>query len=126
MTIAWSIVLAWFRTSGAGLVAMIPKQVWYGLAISVAVLYFAHWNQQKGRMLCQAEVRQASQVESDRVRKSDQAAIKVAEDRASKAEQAMADRQKGIEDVNTAARRAPGANNVCIPASVVDRLRRIK
>jgi hypothetical protein len=126
MTIAWSIVWAWLRTSGVGLIALVPRQVWYGLAIGVAVLYFAHWNQEKGRALCQAEVRQASQAESDRVKQADQVAIQAAEQRAQRAEQAAADRQKEMEDAIAAARTSANANRVCLPADVVDRLRHIK
>lgn len=126
MTVALSIVWAWLRTSGVGLLMLVPKQVWYGLAIAIALLYFAHWNQNRGRELCQAEVRQASQAEADRVKRSDQAAIDAAEQRAVEAEQVAADRQKEMEDAIAAARASANATRVCLPADVVDRLRHIK
>lgn len=126
MSIALGIVWAWLRTSGVGLLMLIPKQVWYGLAIALALLYFAHWNQERGRALCQAEVQQASQAEAERVKQADQAAIAAAERRAVEAEQAAADRQKEMEDAIAAARAAVDASRMCLPADVTRRLRNIK
>lgn len=126
MSIALSIVWAWLRTSGWSLLAAVPKQVWYGLAIAAALLYFAHWNQERGRELCQAEVLRKSAAEAERVRQSDQAAIDAATQRAVQAEQAAADRQKEMEDAIAAAQRAPQGSRVCLPADVTSRLRNIR
>ena len=120
--IAW----LWAKTRGLSLLAMVPGWVWKWGAIAVAVLYFAHWNVERGREMCRAEVQQAAAEERARVEEADRAAIEAAERRAAEAEQVAADRQKEMEDAIEAARRSQQAGNVCLPADVTERLRNIR
>ena len=126
MSAILGIVWLWTRTRGLALLAAVPGWVWKWGAITIAVLYFAHWNVERGREMCRQETLEAAAAERARVEQADRAAIEAAEQRAVEAERLAAERQKELDDAIDAARSSAQAGSVCLPADVTERLRNIR
>jgi hypothetical protein len=108
------------------LLGAVPLKVWLVLIGLVAMAYYADWNYRRGAADNQAAIDRAVEEERERVQEADQKAIDAAEERAREAERLAAQRAKELRDALIEAGKLPDGGDVCLPASVTDRLRAIQ
>jgi hypothetical protein len=121
MALVWGFVAPWWKIV-AGIASIVPKQVWYAVALVVAFMLYGTYTAHRATNKLKAKYEAAQKVEIERQRKVSDNAVKVANDRLAVAEKRLSEVQKELDSAVEYAKNSTNANAVCLPADITRRL----
>lgn len=117
----WASIAPWWRII-LSILSVVPKQVWYGLALVVGVALYGSYTAHKAKVKLRAQYAQEQRVEIARQKKVSDDAVKAANERLAVAEKRLLDVQRELDSAVEYAKNATNANAVCLPSDITDRL----
>jgi len=117
-TIAWS----WLSSAWGGfifpLLAKIPWQVWAGIGLVIAFLWYGHVRENRGYDKCHAEVVTATNKEEAKRLEAANQALSEAQSRASESADRARQLSEALDETQKQVRDLKNAKTVCLPDSI--------
>lgn len=124
--IAWAWIKSIWSVTLLPLLAKIPWQVWAGLAVVIAFMWYGHVREKRGNDKCWAQVELERAAEVKRQEGVSNDALAAAENEKREAQQNATELKERLDATLKEVDKLKEANQVCLPKSITDQYRRVR